>query len=171
MASELFGTWGVLLAEGLCCIGVPVLFAVTLAQEVSYCEVAPTLLFNCAVLYAAPPLPPLTLTTGVPLERGSLCVEPGDVAELPGAMLAGFALLGDPHMLPWPTGLACAGAAPITAMAIMQLAENSLCLIFFPPFLGTPAQRTRNGYTMSTEIWFNDVRASLITEPKPILLC
>jgi hypothetical protein len=138
VASELFGTWGVLLAEGLCCIGVPVLFAVTLAQEVSYCEVAPTLLFNCAVLYAAPPLPPLTLTTGVPLERGSLCVEPGDVAELPGALVASVAgglppLV--PHPKPWRLS-AYAGGAPMTAMATMQPAENSLCLMFRSPFPG-----------------------------------
>jgi hypothetical protein len=105
-----------------------VLFAVTLAQELSYCEGAP------ALLYAAPPLPPLTLT--VP---GSLCVEPGDVTELPGPEVAGFALWGgplNPHALLGPPLSAYAGAAPITAMATMQLAESSLCLIIYPPVLG-----------------------------------
>jgi hypothetical protein len=70
-------------------------------------------------------------------------------------MVAGFALLGDPHALPWRLS-AYAGAAPITAMATRQLAENSLCLIF-PSVSGRAAPRTRNGYTMSTGIWFNDV--------------
>jgi hypothetical protein len=138
VACELFGTCICDVPEGVVCIGVPVPFAVTLAQEVSYCEVAPTLLFACAVLYAAPPLPPLTLT--VP---GSLCVEPGDVAELPGASVAGFALAGDPHMLPWPTGLAYAGAAPMTATATMQLVQNSLYLMV-PPF---PGARLRTPYS------------------------
>jgi len=100
--------------------GLLVLAAVTLAQEVSYCEVAPTLLFACAVAYAVPPLPPLGL-----LMPGSLWTEPGDVAELPGVSWAGFALWVDSHMLPWPAGLAYAGAAPMTATATMQLAENS----------------------------------------------
>ena len=66
---------------GATCVPAPVLmplglvlFAVTLAQELSYCEGAP------AALYAVPPLPPLGL-----FMPGSLCVEPGDVAELPGA--------------------------------------------------------------------------------------
>ena len=86
----------------------------------------------------------------------SLCVEPGDVAELPGELVAGRALLGDPHMLPWPTGLAYAGAAPITAMVTMQLAESSLCLIFTLRFwVRRGAHPT--GYTMSMGIWFNDV--------------
>ncbi|MUL84667.1 MULTISPECIES: hypothetical protein [unclassified Mycolicibacterium] len=131
MACELFGTW-VGNGVGSVCIGVPAplfgllaLDAVTLAQELSYCEGAP------ALLYAAPPLPPGTLT--VP---GSLCVEPGDVAELPGALVAGFALLEEPHALPWELGVAYAGAAPMTATATMQLAENSLCLMFALRFLG-----------------------------------
>jgi hypothetical protein len=99
-------------------------------------------------LYAAPPVPPLPLTPGTLAVAGSLCVEPGDVAELPGAMMAGFALLGDPHALPWRSS-AYAGAAPITAMATMQLAENSLCLSF-SSVSGRTAQRTHNGCTMST---------------------
>ena len=157
VACELFGTWVGNVGEVLNTIGVPVLFAVTLAQEVSYCEVAPTLLFACALLYATPPLPPFMLT--VP---GSLCVEPGDVTELPGPSWAGFALgpLGgppNPHMLPWPTGLAYAGAAPRTATATMQLAENSLCLIFSLR-LGARRGAHPTGYTMSTGIRFNDVR-------------
>jgi hypothetical protein len=41
----------------------------------------------------------------------------------------------DPHMLPWPAGLAYAGAAPITATATMQLVQNSLYLMV-PPFPG-----------------------------------
>jgi hypothetical protein len=127
VASELFGTWvGNVVGEVLNTIGVPLLFAVTLAQELSYCEGAPA---PCrALLYAAPPLPPLTLT--VP---GSLCVEPGDVMELPGPEVAGFALWGgplNPHALLGPPLLAYAGAALSTATAIMQLADNSLCLIF-----------------------------------------
>jgi hypothetical protein len=64
--------------------GLLVLAAVTLAQELSYCEGAP------ALLYASPPVPPLGL-----FMPGSLCVEPGDVAELPGVSWAGFALWGD----------------------------------------------------------------------------
>jgi hypothetical protein len=32
---------------------------------------------------------------------------------------------------------------------------------FYPPFLGTPAQQTHNGCTMSTGIWFNDVTGVL----------
>jgi hypothetical protein len=140
VSSELFATW---VGNGAtpCCIGVPapvllpfglVLFAVTLAQELSYCEGA----LPCgppALLYAAPPLPPLMLVVGAPLLTGSLCVEPGDVVELPGALVAAFALMGPagfPHALLGPPLLAYAGAAPMTAMATMQLAENSLCLIF-----------------------------------------
>jgi hypothetical protein len=137
-----------------------VLFAVTLAQEVSYCEVAPTLLFACAVLYAAPPLPPGPLT---PMGAGSLCTEPGDVAELPGALVAGFALLVDPHALPLPTGLAYAGAAPMTAMATMQLAENSLCLMFGLRFRAR-TERTVNEYTMPTRIWFNRTPPNCIVQ-------
>ena len=119
---------------GATCVPAPVLmplglvlFAVTLAQELSYCEGAP------AALYAVPPLPPLGL-----FMPGSLCVEPGDVAELPGVSWAAFALGGlpNPHMLLGPPLLAYAGAAPITAMATMQLAENSLCLMFRSPFPG-----------------------------------
>jgi hypothetical protein len=108
-----------------------VLFAVTLAQELSYCDGAP------ALLYAVPPLPPLGL-----FMPGSLCVEPGDVAELPGVSWAAFALGGlpNPHMLLGPPLLAYAGAAPMTAMATMQLAESSLCLTFALRFLG--ARRT-----------------------------
>jgi hypothetical protein len=122
VACELFCTWvGNVVGEVLNTIGVPLLFAVTLAQELSYCEGAP------ALLYAAPPLPPLTLT--VP---GSLCVEPGDVTELPGPEVAGFALWGgplNPHALLGPPLSAYAGAALSTATAIMQLADNSLCFI------------------------------------------
>jgi hypothetical protein len=129
--------------------GLLVLAAVTLAQEVSYCEVAPTLLFACAVLYAVPPLPPLGL-----LMPGSLWTEPGDVAELPGVSWVGFPL-GEAcsHVLPWPAGLAYAGAAPITAMVTMQLAENSLCLIFTLR-LGARRGAHPSGYTMSRGIWF-----------------
>ena len=68
-------------------------------------------------MYDAPPVPPLMLT--VP---GSLCVEPGDVAALPGELVAGLADAGFPHMLPWRLS-AYAGAAPMAAMAIMQLAD------------------------------------------------
>jgi hypothetical protein len=108
-----------------------VLFAVTLAQELSYCEGAP------AALYLTPPLPPLGLFP-TPFIKGSLCVEPGDVAELPGVSWAGFALgaPANPQLLLGPPLSAYAGAAPITAMATMQLAESSLCLIIYPPVLG-----------------------------------
>jgi hypothetical protein len=124
---ELFGTWvGNVDGEVLNTMGVPVPFAVTLAQELSYCEGAP------AALYDTPPWPPSWLT--VP---GSLCVEPGDVTELPGPLVALFALVvplvvpfGNPHALLGPPLLAYAGAAPMTAMATMQLAESSLCLMF-----------------------------------------
>jgi hypothetical protein len=131
---------------GATCVPAPVLmplglvlFAVTLAQELSYCEGAP------AALYAVPPLPPLGL-----LMPGSLWVEPGDVAELPGVSWAGSALSGgplNPHALLGPPLLAYAGAAPINAMATMQLAEDSLCLISFLRS-GRAAQRTHN--------WVND---------------
>ena len=64
--------------------------------------------------------------------------------------------LPNPHMLLGPPLLAYAGAAPITAMATMQLAESSLCLIFTLRFwVRRGAHPT--GYTMSTGIWFNDV--------------
>ena len=67
-------------------------------------------------MYAAPPVPPLTLT--VP---GSLCVEPGDVAALPGELVAEPADVVVPHPNPWRLS-EYAGAAP-AAMAIMQLAD------------------------------------------------
>jgi hypothetical protein len=68
-------------------------------------------------LYDAPPVPPLTLT--VP---GSLCVEPGDVAALPGELVAEPADVVVPHPKPWRLS-EYAGAAPMAAMAIMQLAD------------------------------------------------
>ena len=70
-------------------------------------------------MYDAPPVPPLMLT--VP---GSLCVEPGDVAALPGELVAGPADIGvvNPHAKPWRLS-EYAGAAPMAAMAIMQLAD------------------------------------------------
>jgi hypothetical protein len=156
VSSELFCTW---VGNGATpgCIGVPAplfgllaLAAVTLAQELSYCEGAP------ALLYAAPPLPPLMLVVGAPLLTGSLCVEPGDVAELPGALVALFVLMGPaefPHALLGPPLLAYAGAAPITAMATMQLAESSLCLIFTLRFWVRRGAHP-SGYTMSMGIWF-----------------
>jgi hypothetical protein len=151
VAFELFGTWVGNVGEVLNTIGVPLLFAVTLAQELSYCEGAP------ALLYAAPPLPPFVLT--VP---GSLCVEPGDVMELPGPEVAGFALgpLGggplNPHMLLGPPLLAYAGAAPSTAMATMQPAENSLCLMFALHFRAR-ATAHPSGDTMSMATWFKPI--------------
>jgi hypothetical protein len=118
---------------------VPVLFVLveTLVQEMSYCETPKPLLLFCPVLYAVPPLPPLTL-----LMPGSLWTEPGDVAELPGLAALPW------QLAPWGLGSPYAGAAPITAMAIMQPAENSLCLIFFLRS-GRAAQRTH--------IWVHDL--------------
>ena len=67
---------------GATCVPAPVLmplglvlFAVTLAQELSYCEGAP------AALYAVPPLPPLGL-----LMPGSLNGDPGEELEWPGVV-------------------------------------------------------------------------------------
>jgi hypothetical protein len=55
---------------------------------------------------------------------GSLCVEPGDVAALPGALVAGPTDVGvvNPHAKPWRLS-GYAGAAPMAAMAIIQLAD------------------------------------------------
>jgi len=155
VACELFGTWvgdvTLLFVIGVP-TGLPVLFVLvdTLVQEMSYCETPFPLLFGfaCAVLYAVPPLPPLPpFRLTVP---GSLWTEPGDVAELPGLDVLPW------QLAPWGLGLAYAGAAPITAMVTMQLAESSLCLIFTLRFwVRRGAHPT--GYTMSMGIWFNDV--------------
>jgi hypothetical protein len=132
----------------------------TLVQEMSYCETPFPLLFGfaCAVLYAVPPLPPFRLT--VP---GSLWTEPGDVAELPGLDVLPW------QLAPWGLGLAYAGAAPITAMVTMQLAESSLCLIFTLRFWVRRAAHP-TGYTMSMGIWFNDV-PGVLDYVQPASLC
>jgi len=86
-------------------------------------------------------VPPLTLT--VP---GSLCVEPGDVAALPGELVASRGVPPPvPHPKPWRLS-AYAGAAPTTAMATMQLAVSSLC----PMITFRSGARPSRTYTLNT---------------------
>lgn len=153
---------------GATCVPAPVLmplglvlFAVTLAQELSYCEGAP------AALYAVPPLPPLGL-----FMPGSLCVEPGDVAELPGVSWAAFALGG------YRTRTCCWGR-PCWRMRAPRLSPRrppcsllkAVCASSLPSGSGCVEGRTPPGTRCRRASGSMTCRASLITEPKPILLC
>src|SRR5215475_8024265 len=90
-----------------------------LPQATSYCAGAPA---PCRALepYAWLPLPPLTLLT-----PGSLNTEPGDVAALPGELVAPE----PPHSTPWSVSAYAGAAPPMIATATMQLAQDSLCLM------------------------------------------
>jgi hypothetical protein len=106
-------------------------------------------------LYACPPVPPLGLFI-----KGSFFGEPGDVAELPGVLVAAPAAVVVPHPKPWRLS-AYAGAAPMTAMATMALAVNSLCLMFALRFRARAAAHPL-GDTVSMGIWFKPIsRASI----------
>src|SRR5258705_3274603 len=99
---------------------------------------------------------------------GSFFGEPGDVAELPCVLVA----VPLPHEKPWRLSAYAGGATPMTATASMQLAQNSLCLIFTLRFRVRgethPLLRMHDvdGHPVQMKC-----RASLLTEPKPIVLC
>jgi hypothetical protein len=87
----------------------------------------------------------------------SLNTEPGDVAALPGVPPPLASVVW--QLLLWGLGSAYAGDAPMTAMATMHPAENSLCLMFTLRFrartIAYPA-----GDTMSMGFWFKPVCAA-----------
>jgi hypothetical protein len=114
VAIELFGIW--VGGGATVCCGVAVPFAEVMAQAWSYCEAPPTGLCAFPAVYACPPVPPLGLLPMKPKEGGSLNTDPGDVAALPGEPDSNW------QVFPWGLGAAYAGAAPMTATPIMQLA-------------------------------------------------
>ena len=138
VACELFVICGV---GVVVCTGVPVPCVLALVQAVSYCEGAPAP-WRALVPYFTLALPPLTLLT-----PGSLKIDPGAVAALPGDWLDFV------QSWPWFASAYAVGAAPMTAMATMQLAANSLRLIFVLRFRARSAAHP-TGHTISMGIWF-----------------
>src|SRR6185295_19328720 len=94
------------------------------------------------------------------LVPGSLKFDPGDVAALPGVLVTPFF----PHSTPWSVS-AYTGAAPITAMATMQLAENSLYLIIDPPFPGTRKRAPYLGHGVGGPVVQRISQVSCMTDP------
>jgi hypothetical protein len=123
--------------------GFLVLFAVTLLHAVSYCETPFFGFWGDEIL----PWPPVAL-----LMPGSLKIEPGEVAALPGDLPP--LLTVPPQSLGCFVASAYAGAAPMTATATMQLAQNSLCLMFTLRFWARTPRAHPAGYTLSMGIWF-----------------
>jgi hypothetical protein len=100
---------------------------------------------------------------------GSFFGEPGDVAELPGVLVAAPAGVVVPHPKPWRLSADAGGATPLTAMATMQLAVNSLCLMFALRFRAR-ATAHPSGDMMSMGTWFKPIFARrCLSSSEPVI--